>query len=276
MRKKTALSLLLSLLLLLCSCALAAPDTLEATFLDVGKADAILITAGDYAVLIDAGPRESAGILLDALAQRGVMQLDMMIITHFDRDHVGGAYRVLREVPVRMLIDADYEADSGPYERYLRAIESTGVFRTRLAQQMFIPMGEMAFTLYPSPVEDGKANDLSVLVSLLYGEHSFFFAADAEEALIDAVLGAGVEPHTVLKVPHHGRWKDNLGAFLDALQPRIAVITDSEEVRAADSVVALLADRGIEVYHTRFGDVTVYSDGKELSVVHLKQEVFSR
>ena len=262
MPRKTSLAcLLLSLLLLLCSCVRGTPDTLEVLFLEMGKADAILITVGEHAVLIDAAERESGGIVLDALAARGVARLDMMIVTHFDRDHVGGAEQVLREIAVDSLFDAAYEADSGPYARYLRAIESTGTFRTRVTERISVDVGELAFTLYPSPVQDGQDNDRSILVSLVYGAHSFFFAADAEEALIGAALAAGVGEHTVLKVPHHGRWKDNLAAFVDAVRPDIAIITDSDEVPADQAVVELLEGIGAAVYHTRFGDVVIRSDG---------------
>ena len=108
MRKKNCVRRLLALfpvltLLLLAGCAVgerpsaaaAVPDEpfdgLEVTVLDAGKADAILLTTPDSAVLIDCGEKGFGDEILGELAARGIGRLDVLIVTHFDQDHVGGA-----------------------------------------------------------------------------------------------------------------------------------------------------------------------------------------
>ena len=62
-------------------------------FLDVGKADAILVTTENSAVLIDTATNKMGDEVLDHIRARGIEKLDLLIITHYDKDHVGGADR---------------------------------------------------------------------------------------------------------------------------------------------------------------------------------------
>ena len=71
------------------------------TFYDMGKADAALITAEDGSrILIDAGTNKGGKKLAERFAEEGIERLDAMIITHFDKDHVGGADKILESVSV--------------------------------------------------------------------------------------------------------------------------------------------------------------------------------
>ena len=77
-----------------------APEgTLTVTVLDVGKADCILIqeSAGG-AMLIDTGTRESASAILEFLRARGIDTLETLLLTHMDKDHIGGAAAILQAV----------------------------------------------------------------------------------------------------------------------------------------------------------------------------------
>lgn len=118
-------ALLLALILPLCACAAPDRTATEVTVLKIGKADAILIALPDAAVLVDAGEDEDAGEILENLEKQGIERLDAMIITHFDKDHVGGADGVLRGVAVEQVVDPQYEKDSTQYRQYLTALEET-------------------------------------------------------------------------------------------------------------------------------------------------------
>ena len=97
---KKLLCMLLLACLALTGCAAesadAGGDELTAVFLDVGKADAILLYNGEMAALIDAGENDDGDAVVEAIRARGIERLDLMIITHFDKDHVGGADKVRR------------------------------------------------------------------------------------------------------------------------------------------------------------------------------------
>lgn len=63
------------------------------SIINVGKGDCILVQAGDASVLIDAGYENTVDVVLSHLRRQGVSHLDAMIITHYDRDHIGGIVR---------------------------------------------------------------------------------------------------------------------------------------------------------------------------------------
>lgn len=262
------LSLLLVVMLLCAPFSGAqALSGMEVTFLKVGKADAILITSSESAVLIDAAEDDDGPKIVDFLAKKGIDALDMLIITHYDKDHVGGADYVLDGVDVKVVYDADYTADSKQYRQYLSALRATDTPRYRVTEEMTITLGELTYTLLPTGLRTDDDNDNSLVVSLTDGLHSFLFAADADEARIEELLADGIGPHDVLKMPHHGRDKENLPALLDAVQPQIAVIMDSEKNPADDAVLALLEARGIFTYSTSEDDVRVLSGASGLTVL---------
>ena len=83
-------------------------DGLEVTVLDAGKADAILLKTPDSAVLIDCGEKGFGDEILGELAARGIEKLDLLIVTHFDRDHVGGAAKVIGGVEIGRVLQNDF------------------------------------------------------------------------------------------------------------------------------------------------------------------------
>lgn len=255
------------LLLLVAFPAAQAFSGSEVVILRVGKADAILVMAAGHTVLIDAGEDEDADEILAFLGSRRIEQIDVMIITHYDKDHVGGADGILYGIPVGVLYDAYYEADTEQYSQYLGAIKGTNTPRFRVTQELVITLETLTLTLMPTALETDSDNDRSLAVSMDDGYHTFFFAGDAEEARIEELLAGRLAPHDVVKMPHHGRDKTNLAAFLDALSPSIAVITDSDKNPAEDAVLSELSARGIDTYQTRDGDIRILSGETEITCI---------
>ena len=96
--------------------------TLSAVFFDVGKGDCILISGGGQYLLIDAGYEDTAPYILKELGSRGVDKLDAMVITHYDKDHVGGADTVLRGIPVGRVMIPAYEGGGKQYKELMAAL----------------------------------------------------------------------------------------------------------------------------------------------------------
>lgn len=258
-------SLLVCLFLLASTFAHALSGT-EINVLRIGKADAIIITTASHVVLIDAGEEEDAGEILTHLWLRGIDAIDVMIITHYDKDHVGGADGVLLGIPVSAVYDAAYESDKAQYLEYLDALEETGVPRHRAAQPETLTLGSLTLHLLPTALETDNDNDLSLVVSMADPYHTFLFAADAQEARIAELMEGGIGAHDVLKMPHHGRTKDNLEAFVTRVAPSIALITDSKKNPADEETLAMLSALGIETYRTLDGDIRIISGPSGLIV----------
>jgi len=263
MMKRVICALLLLPLLAVTGCGRPGRGA-EILILSVGKADAILITRGEHAVLIDAGEDGDGAYILARLREMNVAGLDAMIVTHFDKDHVGGADWVLEGIPVGAVYDADYESDSKQYRQYVSAIAGAGIPRHRVRGEVALSFGGLSLTLMPTALVSEDENDLCLVVSLSDGFHTFLFMADATEPRIAELLANGLSPHDFVKMPHHGQYKDNLPELLDAVSPRMAAITDSARNPADGKTLRALAGRGIETCATKDGDIWIVSGAKGL------------
>lgn len=239
----------------------------KVTFFDVGKGDAILIETSGHCMLIDSGYDDTSESLLDYIDQQNIGRLDYMILTHFDKDHVGGADRIIENVEIGTVLQPDYESDSGQYQEYVQAMESKGIVPVRVMNQMEMSLDGVDFLLDPPKQNDyEQENDFSLVISMTCGEVSFLFAGDCEKERLDELLeqtGFGLA-HDVLKVPHHGRKEKNSEEFLKAVSPATAVITHSPKEAEDGKVYRTLDEMETEVYFTGNGTVTCLCDGQKM------------
>lgn len=256
----------------LTGCAARAQDV-TVTFYDMGKADAALITAEDGSrILIDAGTNKGGKKLAERFAEEGIERLDAMIITHFDKDHVGGADKILESVSVARVILPQYEKESKQYAQFMEALEQSAQTEREILPaggEWSEAFGQTQLRVTAAERTDYGAdeeNDFSLATYLTYGETKFLFPGDAEDARQTELLRAGDIDCDVLKVPYHGRLVDASAAFLAACSPKIAFIPDSDEEAASPMVVAILKELRTDVHSGRDGDLVVVSDGKDVFV----------
>ncbi len=267
-------ALLLTLVLSLTACASgtkkvpegasASGAALEVHFFNAGKADAILLTTADSAVLIDAGEKGFGKTVLAYLEERGIERLDYLIVTHFDKDHVGGAAKVINNIEIGMVLQSNSPKDSDEYEKYVKALANAGIEPVTVRETLTFTLDGVSYTVDPPRQEryaDDASNNSSLIVSAANGADSFLFTGDAQTARLAEFLSGNVPVYDVLKLPHHGQDEPLLGALLEATQPACAVITSSEEEPESDAVVAALERVGATVLLTRNGAVTLRSDG---------------
>ena len=261
---------ILALICLLSGCAASdaggVSGAMTVTFFGEDSADAILLRWPEGAALIDAGLNKYGKRIVAFLEEHGVERLDALIITHFDKDHVGGADKVLLGVEVGRVLTADSRKDSKQYDSFIAAAEEAGVAIERVAEDTIVELPGLTLTVNAPKALYEQENDRSLVVRVQWGACSFLFAGDAENDRLSDLLGTGVEPCTLLKVPHHGRYERLSEAFFQAAAPRYAVITSSEDEMEDEAVVGLLEAIGAEIFLTREGDVTAVCDGKEIVI----------
>ena len=224
-------------------------------------ADSILLVQDGAAILIDAGEEVDAPHILEVLQQYGVEQLDYFILTHGDKDHVGGAARILSEVPARRVIQPYYEA--GEMVNSLNAmLKKAGIPVIYPARTLRLQAGEMRFLVYP-PLEGHYTDDnnYSLAVLVEHGQVRQLFAGDALRKRSEELLLIDWPEVDLYKVPHHGRANSATGDLFDALQPQYAVVT----AKSADEAVLQAAQRNhTQLFYTADGDCTFISDGSTL------------
>ena len=245
------------------------PAGLRVTFLDVGQGDSVLLETPSARVLVDQGPPEAD--VAGQLADMGIRGLSAVVLTHPQRDHVGGAPDVIRRLGVGAVLDPALAA-TGPErdEAVAAARERRVPVHVVRAGSEFKAGGLVLRVLWPpdpgAPSEDPNLNAL-VLVAT-YGEMDVLLPADAESDVTSRLPLGEIE---VLKVAHHGSADPGLGDELRALRPRIAVIScgrnnDYGHPRA-ETLAALAGSPGLAVYRTDVdGRVVVESDGRNLRV----------
>jgi competence protein ComEC len=246
-----------------------APTGLRITFLDVGQGDGALIQVPGGSVLVDEGPPEAK--VARQLRRLGLKSLSMIVLTHPQRDHVGGAKDVLSELHVGAVLDPAIPSGSVDERSALGEARRRGVrIEVARAGEGF-RIGALRLRVLwpdgPGPPGDDPNNHAVVLVAS-YGKTDALFTADAES---DVTGHLHLPPVEILKVAHHGSEDPGLADELKELQPRVAVISvgahnDYGHPNPA-TLSTLEAAPGLAVYRTdRDGPVVVESDGRGISV----------
>ncbi len=270
MKKKLLLcaALLLALLLLTAGCGTGPSGTpLSVYAFSGGAADAFLLTTERSAVLIDCAEKPLGKEIVRRLEQTGIEKLDCLIVTHFDKDHVGGAAEVIASVPVGRVLQSNRPKDSSAYENYAEALENAGIEPETPEEPLSFILDGVTYTVDPPEggYEKDKSNNSSLITKVKNGADTLLFMGDAEDERIEEFLRKGSARCDFLKVPHHGRDGKRTEVFLAAASPKIALITSSPEEPEDGEVVRALESAGAEVFLTREGPVTVESSGHGVS-----------
>ena len=239
---------------------------LEAVFFDVGKGDCILFTSGDSHVLIDAGYEETSDDIIKKLKEKNVDSLDAMIITHYDKDHVGGAAEIASAIPVSMFYLPDYNGDIDKCGDLVTLIDSESMPCERVSSAREFTTGSSDFKINPALVaynpKEKNDNDASLIVEVSCGEDQWLLPGDIEKDAIDLWLRDREQEYNVLKYPHHGKKEKNYSEFIDNVSPEIAVITDSDEDHASKKVLKKLDEDQVETYRSSVdGTITIKGNG---------------
>ena len=272
MKKILCLILLLGLF---SAAALSRADELRVDFYDMGKADAMLITTPEgKRILIDTGTNKGGKKLVSRFQEEGIDRIDLLLITHYDKDHVGGADKILENVQVDTVVMPVYDKESKQhtqFEEALSGLANIDVYRVGRNKETAFESGD-GLTMHVTAAHEksyGKdeENDFSLAVRMTFGDVKLFFAGDAEAPRQRELLEEGNVACDVLKVPYHGKLTSMSEKFLSACAPKIAYITDDEEEPASEDVIAILEKLGTKVYTSRKdGGVTVVTDGKTVQV----------
>ena len=275
--RRSAVAALVSVALTLAAAACAfrpapswtTPHGLRVTFLDVGQGDSALVEAPGAAVLVDEGPPEAD--VAGQLRAMGLRALTAIVLTHPQRDHIGGAAAVLDELRVGQVEDPGIDAPSADHDAAMAAARRRHVPVEIVHEGDAFGIGGLRLRiLWPDepglPSEDPNQHAVVALVS--YGATDVLLTADAES---DVTGRLRIPPVEVLKVAHHGSEDRGLPDLLRTLRPRIAVISvgqgnDYGHPRP-ETLAALRAFPGLETLRTdENGRIVVESDGRTLTV----------
>jgi len=248
----------------------AGPEDLTIHYIDVGHGDSTLLTCGGMTMLIDCGDDTQGTKIQYYLKQRGIEKLDYLILTHPDKDHVGGAPVILTKFGIDTMFMSYYEKDNYTYDKLMDTIAYYGQEWSTPQVGDTYSFGSAFFTIVaPNDIYE-DSNDTSIAVLVNNGENKFLFTGDAEKKAEFDMLENGYDLQAdVLHVGHHGSNSSSKKKFLKAVNPTYAVISceyNGEEGHPHVEVLERLRERDIKVFRTdEQGTIVSVSNGKEIA-----------
>lgn len=247
-------------------------DELTVTFLDVGEGNAVLVEQDGAYMLIDGGDREYASFVVSYLKDAGVEELEYVISSHYDADHLNGVVGALNVFPCQTLLAADYTTDTKIYESFCEVVKDRDIELVYPDMGDEYSFGEATFTIVcPDAYDYDEANDNSIGIRLSYGDTSFLICGDAGSNVEKIMLSSGLRLDSdVYLASHHGSEYSSSYEFLQAVRPQIVVISvgaDNSYGHPTKRVLDDIAAVGADVYRTdELGTIRIISDGSTLTV----------
>ena len=253
---------------------------LRATFLDVGQGDScVLETASGKVCVIDTGGKlQSNGddmgrrVVVPDLRSRGIGQIDVLLLTHPDLDHIGGAEAILRQFPVAHLLLNTAQANTAlePLKKIAQE-KGTALHYAQPGQWIDLHGGTELHLLAPSSAfKTEKDNNQSIAVRVIQGKTSLLLTGDAEADEERDMLKRGVSlSANLLKVGHHGSRTSTVPEFLRAVHPQIAILSVGKGNpfgHPHEEVVERLQKANTTIYRTdQQGAITCDSNGESVT-----------
>ena len=255
-----------------------ADGKLRVDFLDVGQGDAALVTMPDGTTLLvdgggnltEASRRIGETVVSEYLWWRGLSEIDYVLPTHADADHIDGLNDVLRNFSVRGALVARTPADDPEFLKFSQTLAETHTHRQRIQAGDTIHFGEVEIdVLWPPAGGETSANNDSVVLRIQFGERSILLTGDVEKAAEQSLVSSQLKVD-IVKVPHHGSKTSSTEAFVLATKPSFAIISVGQHSMFGHphkEVVERWQTNGVTVLTTgNCGTITVATDGKELTV----------
>jgi len=273
-------------------------NNLKVYFFDIGQGDGSLIKVGDYEVLIDSGPTGKIVQKLGEVMPFYDREIELMILTHPHADHLVGQIDVLRRYKVKKVLYTGVVHTTDEYLEWLKEIKEQkipmeivkagdkfDVAEVTKEPKVSEVVGHLEI-LYPfddlngqrvvgKAQEAGGLNDASIVVRLTYGQASFLFTGDigveVEKKLLqqyDSYLRSDI-----LKVGHHGSRFSTSKEFVDAVNPKYAVIQvgKNDYGHPAFRPMWYLEQAGVKILRNdQDGDIIFESDSTNITVTSNK------
>ena len=248
-------------------------SVLEVAFLNVGQGDSIYIRdVSGNDILIDGGKDSSAVRELEKVMKKGDRDLDMVIATHSDSDHIGGIDDILSRYHVNLFAETGHDSDTQGDDILRLRVEEKEVPRILLSRGMVIDLGEATLTIL-SPEKDipyQDTNTSSVIALLEYKNLHFLFTGDAPSAIEEVLLREGLlRDVDVVKLGHHGSRTSSSQNFLDAITPEYAIVSagkDNSYGHPHAEVISRVEKSGARILNTYEGTLVFETDGETLKM----------
>lgn len=244
----------------------------EVHFVDVGQGAAqVIITPNDKVMVIDGGNNDDEQTMVAYLTDLGITKVDILIGTHPDADHIGGLDAVVDAFDVGQIYMPNIQSNTLTFESLLQSIANKGLKVKTAKAGLTLDLDDDVTVKMIAPLSTSTdSNEMSAVVRLQFGEHSFLFTGDAGVETEQALIASGETlESTVLLVGHHGSKHSTSESFVSVVKPTYAVIQVGKNNygHPEEEVLATLANAGAKIYRNDTdGTIIFMTDGQQMDV----------
>ena len=241
-------------------------------YIDVGQGDSALIQCDGHYMLIDGGPSDASSVVYTVLKNADIHNMDYMIATHPDADHIGGLSGALNYATVGKCYSPVTSHDTKTFNNLLKYLSKQNITLTVPRAGEAFKLGSALVQIVGPIYSSSDTNNNSIVVKITYGSKSFLFMGDAENEEESTILYARNDlTCDVLKVGHHGSSSSTSSALLKKVNPDYAVISvgkNNSYGHPTKETLNKLTQADITIYRTDLnGDIICTSDGRNISFI---------
>lgn len=256
----------------------------KAVFLDVKQGDSLIMISPDGRVaLLDAGNRKNkyhhfdAGdtVILPFLKRWHIHELDYIILTHDDIDHIGGVLSVLKKIKVHRLYMNITDHLTQTSQQIIHLCQIKKIPIDPLTEEDFLTLGKDVYIQVLSPEKNRKYkkdNNQSIVLRASYKNTDILLTADIEGELEHHLMSRySMLESEVLKIPHHGSKTSSLKPFLQKVNSDLCVISVGKKNsygHPSQEVLNKIKNLDVDLYQTSIqGHIALLTDGFNIQVV---------
>jgi beta-lactamase superfamily II metal-dependent hydrolase len=228
-------------------------------------ADCIVLWQADFAMMIDTGEAVDADTILFFLEENEITDLDYLVLTHPDKDHIGSATDVIRALKVSAVIQPYYQKENDRNKFLQARLNQSRVKVVVPTRVLHYTVNDINIYIYP-PLEKNykEDNNYSLAVYIQHKDVSMLFPGDAQSKRLSELMQTDWGTVDLYKLPHHGRYNDRSVELFNLLSPTYTVVTAKEpspELLEAGNTL------GTQWFTTVGQTVLFYSDGQSIQWV---------
>lgn len=251
------------------------PSILSITYLDVGQGNSVFIECDDHYMLIDGGASNQSSKIHSFLEKKDIEKLDFVVATNTKEENVGGLAAALKEYDCDTVLAPTNEASNDTYSSFLKYTEKNNKSVTVPEVNDTYTLGDAKISVLACASEIDETQP--IILQIQHYDTKYLFASDVkleEENVLYEQYGEALKSD-VLFIGNHGSSISSSDAFLDTVNPKIAMLSvDGNDGSGLpeSKVLDALNQRNIDLYRTDCnGDIKLVSDGKSINISTAKK-----
>lgn len=239
--------------------------------LDVGQGLSVLVESQGKYMLYDGGDSSKSSYVVSYLKRQGVSNLDYIVASHYDADHLNGVVGALNVFPTSQVYAPDYSSSTKVFQSFEKVKSDKGIPTSQPSVGSTFSLGDASIqVLAPSRSEYSDVNDYSIALHIQDGNNSFLITGDAEVQSESEIVKTGLNLDSdVYVVGHHGSGTSTSWDLLQKSTPEYAIIscgTGNSYGHPHIETMEKLQTMEIEVFRTdKQGVIIASTDGNTLT-----------